>query len=209
MHRGELGEEAALAAVGAAVEHEPAAAGEHRPVRPRAALELDHHPLATVIRSDEFLLAREDQLDRTAGGARERRDVSLEVKVALGAEPAAEERHDHAHVGLRDLEDMRDSAPRGERHLRRRPDGHAVALPLGENRPRLDGSALGGVDEVPALDDDVRRRERGRGVALDDRGVAEHVAVAAHLVVALVRGPLLVDQRRVVGRGRLDLGDRG
>jgi len=68
MHCGELGEEAALAAVGAAVENEPAPAGDDRPVRPRAALELDHHPLATVIRGDEFFLACEDQLDRPAGG---------------------------------------------------------------------------------------------------------------------------------------------
>src|SRR5256885_5590395 len=56
MHRGELGEEAALAAVGAAVEHEPAAAGDDPPVRPRAALELDHHSLAAVVPRGGFLL---------------------------------------------------------------------------------------------------------------------------------------------------------
>src|SRR5256885_15081149 len=60
MHRGELGEEAALAAVGAAVEHEPAAAGDDRPVPPRAALALDHHSLAPGGPRDEFLLARGD-----------------------------------------------------------------------------------------------------------------------------------------------------
>ena len=36
--------------------------------------------------------------------ARERRDVALEVEVALGAEAAAEQRHDDAHVRLGDLE---------------------------------------------------------------------------------------------------------
>jgi hypothetical protein len=51
-----------------------------------------------VIRRDELLLPREDQLHRAARRSRERRDVTLEMEVALGAEPAAEERDDHAYV---------------------------------------------------------------------------------------------------------------
>jgi hypothetical protein len=81
-------------------------------------------------------------------------------------------------------------------------------MPFREDRPRLDRSALRGVDEVAALDDGWRFSERRPGVALDDRGVAEQVPVAAHLVGALVRCPLLVDQRRVVGGGRLEVGNR-
>ena len=66
VHGRHLGEEAALAAVGAAVEDEAAAAGHERPVAAGAGLELDHHPLAAVVGRDELLLAREDELHRAA-----------------------------------------------------------------------------------------------------------------------------------------------
>src|SRR5262249_55999919 len=104
------------------------------------------------------LLAAEDQLDRSAGGERERRDVTFEMKVAFGTEPAAEERHDHPYVRLGNLEDVCDSAPRGERHLRRRPHGHAVALPLREDRARLDRSALRAAAQVTAPHNTPRPR---------------------------------------------------
>src|SRR5918992_1311892 len=85
---------------------------------------------------DELLLPREDELDGPPGGTRQGGDVALEVEVALRAEAAAEERDDDADVRLRNLEHLRDSAPRSERNLRRRPDGDAVALPLREDRAR-------------------------------------------------------------------------
>src|SRR5207344_1888329 len=86
VHGGDLGEEAALAAVGAAVEDEPAAAGDERAVLASPGLELDHHPLAPVVGGDELLLPREDELHGAPGRPRERGDVALVVEVALGAE---------------------------------------------------------------------------------------------------------------------------
>ena len=76
VHRRHLREEAALAAVGALVEDEPAAAGDERAVRARAGLELDHHALAPVADRDELLAPREDELHRAAArrGRARRRD---------------------------------------------------------------------------------------------------------------------------------------
>ena len=100
---------------------------------------------------EELLASREDELHRPSGGARERGDVTFEVEVALRAEPAAEERHDHAHVRLGDAERLGDAGAGGVRHLGRRPDGDLVALPLRDDRARLDRHALHGVGDVPAL----------------------------------------------------------
>jgi hypothetical protein len=55
VHGGDLGEEAALAAVGAAVDHEPAAAGEDRAVLLHTGLELEDHALAPMVGRDELL----------------------------------------------------------------------------------------------------------------------------------------------------------
>ena len=133
VHGGDLGEEASLAAVGAAVQHEAASARHERPVLAGAGLELDHHPFATVVGRDELLLAREHELDGPPRGAGERRDVPFVVEIALRAEAAAEERNDDAHVRLRNLEDVSDAGPSGVGDLRQAPDGDAVALPLGRS----------------------------------------------------------------------------
>ena len=101
-------------------------------------------------------------LHRPPCGARERGDVALEVEVALRAEAAAEERDDHANVRLGDPERVGDAGARGVRHLRRRPDGHAVALPLRDDRARLDRDALHRVGDVAAADDGVGSRRAPR-----------------------------------------------
>ncbi len=128
--------------------------------------------------------------------------MALEVEVALRAEAAAEERHDHADVRLGDPERVRDAGPRGVRDLRRRPDGHAVALPLRDDRARLDRHALHGVGDVAAAHDDVGLRERGVDVALDDRREPEDVVAPAERLVALVRLPLRMHLRRVARPAR-------
>ncbi len=210
MHRRHLREEAALAAVGAAVEDEAAAAGHEAAVTPGARLELDHHPLTAVVGRDELLLAREDELHGPAGRARECGHVALEVEVALGAEAAAEQRDDDAHVRLGELEDARDAGPRGVGNLSRAPDGHPVAVPFGEDRPRLDRRALRRLGHVAALHDgdDVGALDRPVGVALHDGGEAEDVALQAELLVGLVRLPVLVDERRAVCDRGLDVAHR-
>ena len=208
MHRRELGEEAALAAIGAAVEHEPSTSRDQRAVAAGTRFELDDHPLPPVVGSDELLPAREHELDRPSGSARECCDVALEVEVALRAEAAAEQRHDHPDLRLRDPEHVRDAAARGERHLRRRPDRYAVSLPLRDDRARLDRGALRSVGDVAAGDDDVRALHRSVGVAFDDRGVAEHVALPAERLVALVGIPVRVHERGVRGKRRLDVRHR-
>ena len=103
----------------------------------------------------------------------------------------------------------RDAGARGVRDLRRRPDRHPVALPLRDDRARLDGYALHGVGDVAPAYDDVRARERGVDVALHDRREAEHVVVPAERLVALVRLPVGVHERRVVGERGLEVGHDG
>ena len=111
-------------------------------------------------------------------GAGERGDVPLEVEVALGAEAAAEERHDHAHVRLGQRERLGDARPGRVRHLRRRPDRHAGRPATRRRSPAArSGTPCTGSVDVAALDDDVGARERRVDVALDDRREAEHVAV--------------------------------
>src|SRR5439155_8618715 len=100
VHGGHLTEEAALAAVGALVQDQPAAAGDERSVAPRTCLELDHHSLATVVGCNELLLAGEDDLDRAACRLGECGDMSLEMEVALGAEATAEKRDDDTDLRL-------------------------------------------------------------------------------------------------------------
>ena len=210
MHGRHLREEAALAAVGALVEHEPAAAGHELAVLAGACLELDHHALAPVPDREELLRPREDELDRPSGGAGERGDVTLEMEVALGSETAAEERNDHAHVRLRDLQHVRHSGACGIGHLCRRPHGDAVSLPLGDDRTRLDRDSLHRVGDEAALDDDVRARHGSIGVALHDRRVAESVALcAAEFLGGSVRLPLGVDERGVVSQSRRRSRGRG
>ena len=206
VHRRHLREEAALAAVGALVEHEPRLAGDERAVGAGAGLEFDHHALAPVADGEELLAPREDELDGAARRARERGHVALEVEVALGAEAAAEQRDDDADVRLGDLERVGDAAAGGVRHLGRRPHRHLVALPLRDDRARLDRDAVDGIGHVAALDDDVGARERRLDVALHDRRVAERVAVAAERLVALVALPVGVDEGRVVRERRLEVG---
>ena len=81
------------------------------------------------------------------------------------------------------------------RHLGRRPNRHLVAQPLRNHRAWLYRHALHGVGHVPALDNDICRCERGVGVTLDDRRVAEQVARAPELLDALVGLPVGMDER--------------
>src|SRR3954454_6729076 len=98
VHRSHLRAEAALAAVAAFVEHEPRLAGNDRAVRTCTGLELDHHALAPVPDRDELLAPGEDELDGPPRSTGQRGAVTFEVKVALGADPASEQRHDHPDV---------------------------------------------------------------------------------------------------------------
>jgi hypothetical protein len=209
VHRGQLREEPAFAAVGAAVEPEPAAPGEQPAVAGGAGFELDDHALAPVVGGDELLPAAEHQLDRAAGGPGQGGDVRLEVEVALAAEPAAEQRDDDPYVGLGHPERVGHPGPRGERHLRRAPDRDPVAGPLGEDRPRLDRRRLRRLGDVPAADDDVGGGHRGVRITLDDRRPAEDVAVPAQVLVGRVARPVLVDQRGARLGVRHVVGQRG
>jgi hypothetical protein len=119
VHRSELREERGIGRVRAVVDHELAAAREQRAVAGDRGLELDRHPLASMVGHRELLAAREDELDRAAGCPREGGDVCLEVGLALAAEAAAEEGHDHADPRLRQLQRVGHGAPCREGHLGR------------------------------------------------------------------------------------------
>ena len=197
VHRGHLPQEPALAAVRALVQDEPRLARHQAPVVRRAGLELHHDPLATLRDRPELLLAGEDQLHRAPRGARERGDLRLEMQIALGPEPPAQERDDDPDVRLGDLQGLRDTVACGIGNLRRGPDRDLVAPPLGEHGARLDRHALRGIGPVAALDDDVGLCHGGVGISLDDGVVAERVAVRHHVLVAFVRSPRSVDQRGI------------
>ncbi len=78
-----------------------------------------------------LLLAIEHQLDRRVCGLRQpRAQQSLHVGAELAAEAAAHELRDDAHVGLRDLEPLRESFARAVDRLRRHPRRQVVAVPL-------------------------------------------------------------------------------
>ena len=131
--------------------------------------------------------------------------MRLEADLALGTEAAAEVRHDDADPVLRQAEGLRDASPGRERHLGRRPDRDVVALPLGEDRPRLDRDGVRAVGDVAALDDDVGLRHPGVRVALDDRRVRGDVPFADDVVIDLVNRPVVVDELAVGTDGRLQV----
>ena len=120
---------------------------------------------------------------------------ALEMQIALGAEAAAEQRHDDAHVGLGHLQRGGDAGARRVRHLRRGPDRDLVALPLRDHRPRLDRHALGRVGHVAALHDHLGAGHGGVGIALHDRVVGHRVARGDDVLVLLIGVEVGVDQR--------------
>jgi hypothetical protein len=209
VHRRHLPEEPALAAVRALVQDEPRLAGDDPSVPHRAGLELHDDALAALSDRAELLLAGEHELDRSLGGTSERRDLALEVQIALGAEAPAEERHDHADVGLGHLQGLGHTGSRRVGHLRRGPDGDLVALPLRDDGARLDRDALRRVGDIAALDDDVGGRHRRVGVPLDDRVIRHRVAVRDDVLVLVVGREIGMDERGPRLHRLLEIGDRG
>ena len=122
-----------------------------------------------MVGQQELFAPREDHLDGPAGGARQCGDLRLEAKLTLRAEATAEVGHDDPDLVQRHAECLGDAGPDPERDLRRRPDRQVVALPVGDDRPRLDRDGVRAVSDVPVRDDDVRVGHAGVGVALDDR----------------------------------------
>ncbi len=80
---------------------------------------LDVHDdrVAHFVGAEELLPPGENQPHRPTSRPGERGHVGLEVKVALAAEPAAEQRHDHPHMTLGDLERVGHSFAGQKRHL--------------------------------------------------------------------------------------------
>ncbi len=206
-HHGELGDQRLVGRVGPVLRHHAAAAGDDRPVAHDAGLELDDHRLAAMVRCQEFLASREDDLDGPAGGTGERRDLGLEMALALGPEAAAHVGHRDPDPVLGQLQRLGHERSGGERNLRRRPDRDLVATPLGDDGPRLDRRALGAIRHEAARDDDVRARHRRVRVALDDGRSRGFVAITDDALVDLVVGPALVDERRVRGQRRVQVRD--
>ncbi len=194
-HRGHLGEVWLVHAVCAVVDDEPAAPADDQAVEHRPGLELDDHPLPAVIRQEELVAAREDQLDRAPDVAGERGDLRLESELTLRPEPAAEMGHDDPDLVLRHLEGLGDSVLDDERDLGRRPDRDLVAMPLGDDGPRLDRHGMRAVGLVAATDDDVGRHHRSLRVPPDDRRAGRDVVGTDEVLVGVVLGPALVDER--------------
>ena len=186
-HRRDLAEDRRVAGVGAAVEEDPGRPGEDRPVLGEPGLDVDDHRVGHLVGRDELLAPAEHEPDRPPRGPGERGDVGLEVEVALAAEPAAEVADDDADAMLGDLEDLGGHAPGGERDLRARVDRHPVARPVRGDGVRLDRDGMGHVGDVALADDDRRRGERRRRVALHDRRAARDVAGRVEVRVVGVR----------------------
>ncbi len=106
----------------------------------------------------EDLLARVEDLDRPPGDHRELRHAELEVeRLALASEGAAHQRLEDPHLRLIQLQHPRQLAVQVVRHLGRGPDGEpADAVPEADRAVRLDRRVRRALEEVLALDDDVR-----------------------------------------------------
>ena len=162
-----------------------------------------------MIRGEELLAAREDELRRALRLAGDGGDVRLEVEAALAAEAATEMRDDDADLVLRELEGLGDTGAGRERHLRGGPDGDLLAMPFGDDGARLDRRGVRHVGDVALADDVVGGGEAGLDIAVDDRRMARVVAVAHDVVVVGVRLPIGVHQRGARLERGLDVVDDG
>ena len=156
---------------------------------------LDH--AAAVDGGDVRLGTLLDPLHRRAELARDgEAERLLGVDVQLRAEAAADVGCDHAELGLGDPERQRERRPQDVRDLRRRPDrelalrrdredDHAARLDRVRDEPRMD---------VPLVHEHGRFEED-----------LLHLSAGEAPRVAAVVAEVLVDHRRAVGRGRLDL----
>ena len=158
--------------IGARVPLRPHPAGHEAAVARRA----ETHPRARrmAVEREEELVAREHELDRGAGAARERGRDGLDARERLGAEGAAHRQRDDADVGLRQAERAGELAADVERGLRAGPDRQATVPPLGEACVRLHRGVLRRGRRPFALDDDLGLVEARLPAAADEsRTVAD------------------------------------
>ena len=120
----------------------------------------------------------------------------LAVGVELRAEAAADVRGDDAEVVLADPEHAGEDEAGDVGDLRRRAQGDAVAVGLGDRPARLDRRARGAVVGDPVLEHYVGLRQRRVDVAAGDRPL-----------VGLVGAELIPDQWRAVLERRLRVDD--
>jgi hypothetical protein len=154
--------------------------------------------MARLVDRRELLAAVEQQPDRPSRRTGEGGGVCLEVEVALAAETAAERRHDHADVALRQSERLGDAGARTERRLRRAPDGEPPALPLGEGGVRLDRDGVRHVGLVPLRQDQIRLGQARLDVSFHLRHEAPVVPAADDPGPGLVALPVGVDEHRAL-----------
>ena len=150
-----------------------------------------------IARGEMLFLAIEHQLHRRIRGfCKPRAQQALHVGPELAAEPAAHELGDHAHVGLRNLEALREALARAVHRLCRHPRGEILAVPLAHATVRFErgmGLDLGGVG---AVDGEGRRLEAGRQVAVFLRRALAGVCRREHLRRLRTHRLLDIGQRR-------------
>ena len=205
VHGGELRKEATVSGVGTIVDQERAAAASDRAVALDACFERDDHAFAAMVGCDELLASREDELGRALSLAGDSGDVCLEVELALATKATAKVGDDHAHGVLGHLERMGDTSAGVKRHLRRGPDRDLIAMPLGNDRARLDRGGVLHVGHVATTDDGVGLGHPLVDIAEDERGAASVVAVAHDVKGVAVRLPIGVHERGARGSRLFDV----
>src|SRR5262249_30517325 len=115
---------------------------------------LDGHPQARRRPAvEELLLARVDDLHRTAGRLGEQHRVAVDHAAKFGAEAAANSHADDVDLVRRDVQRPGDVAAYGEDALRARPAGDlAGRVHVGNRDLRLDVGLVGARDDVAVLE---------------------------------------------------------
>ena len=134
------------------------------------------HLVARVARGDG-LLTRVAAVARTTGLLGDKRNEDLAAARLLGAKAAADARLNDLHLGLRDIERLRDHAAHVEGHLRG--GGHRDAperVGCREGAEGLHGRGLRGLAGVGALKDDVALGEGLVQIAVITGTAAHQVA---------------------------------
>ena len=196
--------------IGAGVPLRPHAPGHEAPVARRP--EADARARRMPVEREEELIAREHELDRSPGLARQRRRDRLDAGERLGAEGAAHRQRDDADVALGEAERPGQLAADVERRLRAGPDREAAVLPVGDAAVRLERRVLGRGRRPLAFDDHLGLVEPRLAAAADEPRAVRDVGArqGAHAAPRPgAPGDLahVVDERRAVRQRGLQVGD--
>src|SRR6516225_8300263 len=99
------------------VKHESRLARDYCAVRGEAGRDLRDDGMAHHVDGGELLCPVENETYGATRGARQRRNMSLEMEFAFSTEAATQVWHDDTHIALRNAKDIRESGTCDKWHL--------------------------------------------------------------------------------------------